>query len=100
MACAPKKYFPNDALVAECQEYAKASGATITLTEDVKEGTKNADVIYTDVWVSMGEPDEVWEERIRELTPYKVTAEVMQILKRRCRKTVYWRNLIEEYLRV
>lgn len=78
VACAPKKYFPNDALVAECQEYAKASGATITLTEDVKEGTKDADVIYTDVWVSMGEPDEVWEERIRELTPYKVTAEVMK----------------------
>ena len=78
VACAPKKYFPNEALVAECQEYAKASGATITLTEDVKEGTKGADVIYTDVWVSMGEPDEVWEERIRDLTPYKVTAEVMK----------------------
>lgn len=78
VACAPKKYFPNDALVAECQEYAKESGATITLTEDVKEGTKDADVIYTDVWVSMGEPDEVWEERIRDLTPYKVTAEVMK----------------------
>ena len=78
VACAPKKYFPNEALVAECQEYAKASGATITLTEDVKEGTRGADVIYTDVWVSMGEPDEVWEERIRDLTPYKVTAEVMK----------------------
>ena len=54
------------------------SGATITLTEDVKEGTKGADVIYTDVWVSMGEPDEVWEERIKELSPYKVTKEVME----------------------
>ena len=77
VACAPKKYFPNDELVAQCREYAKESGATITLTEDVKEGTKDADVIYTDVWVSMGEPDEVWEERIRELTPYRVTKEVM-----------------------
>lgn len=78
VACAPKKYFPNAQLVAECEEYAKESGASITLTEDVTEGTKDADVIYTDVWVSMGEPDEVWEERIRELTPYKVTAQVMK----------------------
>ena len=66
---APKKYFPNAELVAQCEEYAKESGATITLTEDVKEGTKDADVIYTDVWVSMGEPDSVWEERIHDLTP-------------------------------
>ena len=65
-------------MVDLCQEYAKESGATITLTEDVKEGTKDADVVYTDVWVSMGEPDEVWEERIRELSPYKVTSEVMK----------------------
>ena len=78
VACAPKKYFPNEELVAQCQEYAKASGATITLTEDVESGTKDADVIYTDVWVSMGEPDEVWEERIRELSPYKVTKKVME----------------------
>lgn len=78
VACAPKKYFPGEALVAECQEYAKASGGTITLTEDVAAGTKGADVIYTDVWVSMGEPDEVWEERIRELSPYKVTTDVMK----------------------
>ncbi|PNV58978.1 ornithine carbamoyltransferase [Clostridium sp. chh4-2] len=77
VACAPKKYFPNPELVKECQAFAAESGATITLTEDVMEGTKGADVIYTDVWVSMGEPDEVWEERIRELTPYKVTKEVM-----------------------
>jgi len=77
VACAPKKYFPNEELVKQCQEYAAQSGATITLTEDVAGGTKDADVIYTDVWVSMGEPDEVWEERIRELTPYKVTAKVM-----------------------
>ena len=78
VACAPKKYFPNQELVEQCQGYAKESGGTITLTEDVKEGTKGADVICTDVWVSMGEPDEVWEERIRELSPYKVTKEVME----------------------
>ena len=69
--------YKQNELVAQCQEYAKESGATITLTSDVKEGTKDADVIYTDVWVSMGEPDEVWEKRIKELSPYKVTKEVM-----------------------
>lgn len=77
VACAPKKYFPGEELVNECREFAKASGGSITLTENAEEGTKGADVVYTDVWVSMGEPDEVWEERIRELTPYRVTAEVM-----------------------
>ena len=77
-ACAPKEYFPNAELVAQCEEYAKASGGSITLTESVEEGTKDADVLYTDVWVSMGEPDEVWEERIKDLTPYKVTADVMK----------------------
>lgn len=77
VACAPEKYFPNQALVEQCRGYAAESGASITLTENVMEGTKGADVIYTDVWVSMGEPDEVWEERIRELTPYKVTKAVM-----------------------
>ena len=78
VACTSKKYFPNEELVKQCQEYAKTSGASITLTEDVKEGTSGADVIYTDVWVSMGEPDEVWEERINDLTPYKVTSGVMK----------------------
>ena len=78
VACGPKKYFPQEELVAQCREYAKASGASITLTEDVMAGTKGADVVYTDVWVSMGEPDEVWEERIRELSPYKVTTAVME----------------------
>lgn len=77
-ACAPKKYFPSEELVKQCREYAAASGSSITLTEDVMEGTKGADVVYTDVWVSMGEPDQVWEERIRELTPYKVTKQVME----------------------
>ncbi|MDO4602268.1 MAG: ornithine carbamoyltransferase [Eubacteriales bacterium] len=77
-ACTNKKYFPNEELVEQCLQYAEASGGTITLTEDVEAGSKNADVIYTDVWVSMGEPDEVWEERIRDLTPYKVTKQVMR----------------------
>lgn len=78
VACAPKKYFPDQELVKECEEFGKESGATITLTENVAEAVKGADVICTDVWVSMGEPDEIWEERIRELSPYKVTGEVMK----------------------
>ena len=78
VACTTGKYFPNEELVETCKGYAKESGGTITLTEDAMAGTKDADVIYTDVWVSMGEPDAVWEERIRELSPYKVTKEVMQ----------------------
>ena len=78
VACTTKEYFPNEELVETCKGSAKESGATITLTEDVKEGTKDADVIYTDVWVSMGEPDEVWEKRIKDLSPYKVTKEVMK----------------------
>lgn len=77
-ACTTKKYFPDAELVKLCEGYAEISGGSVTLTEDVMEGTKGADVIYTDVWVSMGEPDEIWEERIRELTPYKVTADVMK----------------------
>ena len=84
VACAPKKYFPNAELVAQCEEYAKESGATITLTKDVKEGTKDADVIYTDVWVSMGESDSVWEERIRDLTPYRVTDELLENAGEQC----------------
>ena len=76
-ACAPKKYFPAQELVDECRAVADQTGATITLTEDVNEGTKGADVIYTDVWVSMGEPDAVWEERIKELSPYQVNAKAM-----------------------
>lgn len=81
VACAPKKYYPDAELIETCREYAKASGASIDFIEDVKTATQNADVIYTDVWVSMGEPDEVWEERIRELSPYKVTMEVMNNAK-------------------
>lgn len=77
-ACAPKAYFPAPELVSWCQEVAKETGASITLMEDVESGTKGADVIYTDVWVSMGEPDEVWETRIRELSPYQVNRKVME----------------------
>lgn len=73
-ACAPKAYFPAEELVKQCEEYARESGGSITLTENVKEGTTDADVLYTDVWVSMGEPDAVWEERIRALSPYQINA--------------------------
>ena len=78
VACAPARYFPDKALVAECQIFAQESGGSITLTEDVMAATKGADVIDTDVWVSMGEPDEVWEQRIKELSPYKVTKAIME----------------------
>lgn len=77
-ACTSKEYFPNEELVSYCREIGKETGAVITLTEDVMAGTMGADVVYTDVWVSMGEPDEVWAERIRALSPYKVTSEVMK----------------------
>ena len=77
-ACTTKKYFPDAELVKTCEALAKESGSSITLTEDVEAGTKGADVIYTDVWVSMGEPDAVWTERIRELTPYQVNKRVME----------------------
>ena len=77
-ACTSKEYFPNEELVSYCREIGKETGAVITLTEDVMAGIKGADVVYTDVWVSMGEPDEVWAERIRALSPYKVTSEVMK----------------------
>lgn len=76
-ACTTKEFFPAIELVEECRKIAAESGGSITLTEDVDAGTKGADVIYTDVWVSMGEPDEVWEKRIRELKPYQVNSKVM-----------------------
>jgi len=82
VACTAKEYFPSLSLVEQCQEYAKASGGSITLTEDVMSGTKDADVIYTDVWVSMGEPDEVWAERIKALSPYQVNKQVMENAKK------------------
>ena len=81
VACAPKAYWPSEELTNTCKELAKASGGSVTQTEDILEGVKNADVIYTDVWVSMGEPMEVWEQRIKELSPYQVNAKVMQAAK-------------------
>lgn len=76
-ACAPEKYFPNKALINECQKIAAESGAALRFITDPMEATKNADVIYTDVWVSMGEPDEVWKERIDDLAPYQVNKDLM-----------------------
>lgn len=77
VACTSVKYFPEQELVDYCKTVAKETGATITLTENVAEGTKDADVIYTDVWVSMGEPDEIWEERLHDLMPYQVNKAAM-----------------------
>ena len=76
-ACAPKKYFPNKVLVMECEKLAQESGGSVKLCESPYEAVANADVIYTDVWVSMGEPDEVWRERIDDLKPYQVNAGLM-----------------------
>ncbi len=77
-ACTTPKYFPDQALVQECRKIAETTGGSITLTDDVMVGTKGADVVCTDVWVSMGEPDAVWEERIRDLSPYQVNQRVME----------------------
>ena len=85
VACAPKKYFPNDELVKECMAVARATGATLEFIEDPMVATKNADVIYTDVWVSMGEPDSVWEERIKELSPYQVNSVLMANAGENCK---------------
>ena len=79
VACAPKKYFPNPELIATCQEIAKETGAVLEFIEDPETAVVGADVLCTDVWVSMGEPDAVWEERIRELTPYRVTQKLMDL---------------------
>ena len=76
-ACAPAKYWPSADLMELCGKLADESGATLTFTEDPTEGTKGADVIYTDVWVSMGEPVEVWEERLNDLSPYQVNQKLM-----------------------
>ena len=85
VACAPKEYFPSAELVEECKAVAKETGAKLEFIEDPYEATKGADVIYTDVWVSMGEPDEVWEKRIGDLTPYRVTAQLMDNAGEQCR---------------
>ncbi len=77
VACAPKKYWPAQELIDECQAVAKETGATLEFIEDPMVATKDANAIYTDVWVSMGEPDEVWEERINDLLPYRVTMDLI-----------------------
>lgn len=85
VACAPKKYFPDEKLIEECRIVAKETGATISFTENPQEAVKDANVIYTDVWVSMGEPAEVWKERIDDLMPYRVTMDLMNKAADNCR---------------
>ena len=85
VACAPESYFPNTELVNTCKEIAARTGATIELITDPMTAVKEADVIYTDVWVSMGEPDSVWQERIEALSPYRVTMELMNAAGDQCR---------------
>ena len=85
VACAPKQYFPNQALVQQCQAVAAQTGAILEFSTDPMEATKGADVIYTDVWVSMGEPDSVWQTRIEELSPYRVTQALMDNAGSQCR---------------
>ena len=85
VACAPKKYFPNAELVDTCEKIAANTGASLSFEEDPIKAVNGADVIYTDVWVSMGEPAEVWSERIADLTPYRVTSELMAAAGPQCR---------------
>ena len=85
VACAPENYFPNAELVRTCREIAAETGATIELITDPMTAVRGADVIYTDVWVSMGEPDSVWQERIEALSPYRVTMELMDAAGAQCR---------------
>ena len=85
VACAPKAYFPDAELVAQCRAIAAETGATLEFIEDPIAATKGAHVLYTDVWVSMGEPAEVWKERIEDLSPYRVTQELMNIAGSQCR---------------
>ena len=80
-ACAPRAYWPDPALAEECKGYAAASGGSVTLTESVADAAHDADVISTDVWVSMGEPDEIWAQRIADLRPYQVNAQMMAMAK-------------------
>ena len=108
VACAPKKYFPNHDLVNTCKEIAKETGAILEFIEDPAEAVKGAHVIYTDVWVSMGEPAEVWEERIKELSSYQVNSKLMEIAGKQCRfmhclpafhdlKTVIGKEIYEKF---
>ena len=75
--CSPKKYAPSAELLKECEIWCKESGGSVTLTESTDEAAKDADILYTDVWVSMGEPDEIWAERIKDLKPYQVNKEIL-----------------------
>ncbi len=108
VAATTRKYFPNAKLTEQCREFAKISGGSVTFEEDPYKAVEGADIVYTDVWVSMGEPDEVWEERIRDLTPYKVTMDIMNHAKKdaiflHClpafhdRKTVIGREMGERF---
>ena len=85
VACAPEKYFPNQELIDQCQAIAAETGAVLEFITDPMEATKCAHVIYTDIWVSMGEPEEVWEERIKELLPYQVNQTLMDNAGPQCR---------------
>ena len=85
VACAPEKYFPDQALIEQCKEIAEQTGAVLEFITDPKTAVQGAHVIYTDVWVSMGEPDSVWQERIEELTPYRVTMELLDMAGEQCR---------------
>ena len=85
VACAPEKYFPDKELIDTCLAIAAETGATLGFSTDPMKATKDADVIYTDVWVSMGEPDEVWKERIADLSPYRVTEALMENAGFQCR---------------
>lgn len=84
VACCPEKYFPESSLVEKCRAIAKETGAVLEFCEDIKSAVENAHVIYTDVWLSMGEPDSVWKERIDDLVPYRVTMEMMEMAGDKC----------------
>jgi ornithine carbamoyltransferase len=77
--CSPKEYFPDQWLIDKCQEIANETGAILEFTEDPEEAAKGANVLYTDVWLSMGEPDWIWAKRIRDLLPYRITQKLMDI---------------------
>ena len=84
-ACAPEKYFPDKALIAQCREIAAETGAVLKFETDPMTAVKGADVLYTDIWVSMGEPEEVWAERIADLKPYQINAKLMETAGTQCR---------------
>ena len=85
VACAPEKYFPSESLIAECKKIAAETGGSVSFETIPEKAVENADIIYTDVWVSMGEPDEIWAERIADLKPYRVTKKLMDIAGKQCR---------------